>query len=102
MKSKIYNIRDTLHEIRDMDLLPSTPVENIRQISLFMQNKPNFPHFSLKNDDFTKKQTQFKPNQSQFLQRLKMNINTYDTKIYNNKTAAKRNKNKANSKPKQT
>jgi hypothetical protein len=31
-----------------------------------MQNKPNFPHFSAKNDDLTKKQTQFKPNQSQF------------------------------------
>jgi hypothetical protein len=27
-----------------------------------MQNKPNFPHFSAKNDDLTKKQTQFKPN----------------------------------------
>jgi hypothetical protein len=23
----------------------STPVENVRQINLFMQNKPNFPHF---------------------------------------------------------
>ena len=42
--------------------LPSTPVENIRQISFFMQNKPNFPCFSTKNDDFTKKQTQYKPN----------------------------------------
>jgi hypothetical protein len=27
-----------------------------------MQNKPNFPHFSPENDDFAKKQTQFKPN----------------------------------------
>jgi len=27
-----------------------------------MQNKPNFPRFSIKNKDFTKKQTQFKPN----------------------------------------
>ena len=42
--------------------LPSTPVKNVRQIRLFMQNKPNFPHFSPENDDFTKKQTQFKPN----------------------------------------
>jgi len=40
----------------------STVVENIRQINLFMQNKPNFPHFSPENEDFTKKQTQFKPN----------------------------------------
>jgi hypothetical protein len=31
-----------------------------------MQNKPNFPHFSTKNEDSTKKQTQYKPNQSQF------------------------------------
>jgi len=42
--------------------MASTPVENVRQIRLFMQNKPNFPHFSLKNDVFSKKQTQFKPN----------------------------------------
>jgi len=40
----------------------STKVENIRQIRLFMQNKPNFLYFSPENDDFTKKQTQFKPN----------------------------------------
>jgi len=39
----------------------STEVENIRQINLFMQNKPNFLHFSLKNEDFTEKQTQSKP-----------------------------------------
>jgi hypothetical protein len=36
-----------------------------------MQNKPNFPHFSTENDDFTKKQTQFKPNQSQFWANIK-------------------------------
>jgi len=44
--------------------------ENFTNPPLFMQNKPNFPRFSLKNEDFTKKtnpiQTQFKPNQSQF------------------------------------
>jgi len=40
----------------------STQVENVRQIRLFSQNKPNFPHFSPENDDFTKKQSQFKPN----------------------------------------
>jgi len=44
----------------------STRVENIRQINLFMQNKPNFPHFSAENDDFIKKQTQFKAKQTQF------------------------------------
>jgi hypothetical protein len=40
----------------------STPVENIRQISFFMQNKPNFPHFSPENADYAKKQSQYKPN----------------------------------------
>ena len=42
--------------------MPSTYVERTLQINLFMQNKPNFPHFSLKNEDFTKKQTQYKAN----------------------------------------
>ena len=32
----------------------STPVENVRQIDLFMQNEPKFPHFSPKNDDLKK------------------------------------------------
>jgi hypothetical protein len=27
-----------------------------------MQNKPNFPHFLPENEDFTEKQSQFKPN----------------------------------------
>jgi len=40
----------------------STEVENVRQIRLFMQNKPNFPHFLPENDDFAKKQSQFKAN----------------------------------------
>ena len=29
------------------------------------QNKANFPHFSPENEDYAKKQTQFKPNQTQ-------------------------------------
>jgi len=40
----------------------STRVENVRQIRLFLQNKPNFPHFYPKNEDYAKKQTQFKAN----------------------------------------
>ena len=40
----------------------STGVENLLQISLFLQNKPNFPHFSTENEDYAKKQTQFKAN----------------------------------------
>jgi len=42
--------------------LPSTLVENIRQIDFFLQNKPNFPCFSTENACLAKKQTQFKPN----------------------------------------
>jgi len=34
---------------------------------LFMQNKPNFPLFSPKIEDFIKKQTQFKPNSNPIL-----------------------------------
>ena len=43
----------------------STPVENVRQIDLFMQNKPKFPRFSPKNEGHEKnepKRTQFKAN----------------------------------------
>ena len=32
----------------------------------FSENKPNFPHFSLENKDYAKKQTQSKPIQTQF------------------------------------
>jgi hypothetical protein len=53
---------------------PSTLVEDSLQIDLFMQNKPNF-------------------------RKAKMNINTYYTKAYNNKTAFRRVKNKPNSNP---
>jgi hypothetical protein len=45
----------------------STFVENPLQIHLFLQNKPNFVRFWPKNLDLEKKQTQFKPKQSQFL-----------------------------------
>jgi hypothetical protein len=34
--------------------------------SVFMQNKPNFPYFSAKNEDYTKKQTQTNPIQTQY------------------------------------
>jgi len=69
-KSQKYRefFRDLLIHFVPLHLCPfaTTFVEKSLQIRLFMQNKPNFPHFSLKNDDFAKKQTQFKPNQSQF------------------------------------
>ena len=50
---------------------PSTPVENVLQISFFMQNKPNFMRFSPENDDLTTKQTQYKAKQSQFWANIK-------------------------------
>jgi hypothetical protein len=37
-------------------------VEWVVWINSIIKNKPNFPHFSTQNDDFAKKQTQFKPN----------------------------------------
>jgi hypothetical protein len=58
MKSEIQTIRYSLSAIQSVS---STPVENVRQISFFMQNKPNFPKFSSENDDITQKQTQYKP-----------------------------------------
>ena len=55
----------------------STFVERTLQIHLFMQNEPNFRHFSPENDDYAKKRTQFKPNQSQFIKRQKMMQSSY-------------------------
>ena len=46
--------------------LSSTPVENVRQIRLFLQNEPNFPRFSTENKDLTEKRTQTNPIQNQF------------------------------------
>jgi hypothetical protein len=55
MKKSVKNIENVVISVQKLTQMAST-------IRLFMQNKPNFPHFSLKNDDFTKKQSQFKPN----------------------------------------
>ena len=50
----------------------STPVENVRQIGPFLcKTNPIFPHFSPENDDFTKKQTQFKANTKPFSRKAK-------------------------------
>ena len=49
----------------NMSFIHSTPVENIRQISLFMQNKPNFPHFSPENEDYAKNKPNSNPIQTQ-------------------------------------
>jgi len=66
MKKPVKNIENAVISVQKLTQIHSTGVENIRQISFFMQNKPNFPHFSTENKDFTKKQTQFKAKQSQF------------------------------------
>jgi hypothetical protein len=67
MEPEIHAIRYSLHTISStLPALRSTGVENILQISSILTNKPNFPHFSPKNADCAEKQTQFKPNQSQF------------------------------------
>jgi hypothetical protein len=62
MEKTVKNIENVVISVQKLTQMPSTSVENVRQINLFLQNKPNFPHFSLKNEDFTKKQTQFKAN----------------------------------------
>jgi hypothetical protein len=36
--------------------------KSIKNANIFCRNKPNFPRFTPENDDFTKKQTQYKPN----------------------------------------
>jgi hypothetical protein len=66
MEKTVKNIENVVISVQKLTQICSTPVENIRQINLFLQNKPNFPHFLPENEGFAKKQTQFKPNQSQF------------------------------------
>jgi hypothetical protein len=75
----------------------STLVENVRQINLFMQNKPNFPHFSLENDDFDKKQTQFKPNSNPIKANFGQKIRV--AKPIQTQNKPNLSKNKANSNP---
>jgi hypothetical protein len=62
MEKTVKNIENVVISVQKLTQIHSTKVENTRQINLFMQNKPNFPHFSPKNEDYAKKQTQFKPN----------------------------------------
>jgi hypothetical protein len=61
--------------------LSSTPVENVRQIDLFLRNKPNFPHFSPKNNGKAKKQTQTNPNEPNFILGAKMMQTRYLQRI---------------------
>jgi len=81
----------------------------------FIQNKANFKNIKISVISFeTSKyeilpawrgektnpiQTQTKPIQTQFLQRLKMNTSIYYTKVYNNETALRRRQYKPNSNP---
>ncbi len=60
-------LRNTFHKIRDTSLAPLYICrESSTNQPLFMQNKPNFLFFSTKNKGYAQKQTQFKPNQSQY------------------------------------
>ena len=66
---------------------PSTPVDNVRQIHLKMQNKPNFSSFFSRKRPFNKKTN---PIQTQY----KANISSLSMVNYENK--ANSNPNKAN------
>ena len=60
----------------------------VRIYKLFMQNKANFMRYSPENDDFTKKQTQLKPIQSQFKANLtqnKPNLSQFKPNLTQNK-----------------
>ena len=50
----------------DFCLVSSEFGDRAHKKTLFMQSKPNFPLFWAKNRDSAKKQTQSKPNQTQF------------------------------------
>jgi len=65
-----YEIRFTLHEIRKS----STIVECIRQISFFMQNEPNFPD-------------------------TQMNVTSYNTRNYEQRTMNYEHKNEPKTNP---
>jgi len=70
----------------------------VRIYKLFMQNKPNFPHFSPENDDLTKNKANSNPIQTQFVERAKLMQSVYlqrIMKIYANMAK----KNKPNSNP---
>ena len=62
MKQELPQANNQLSLIDNHLKRPSTLVERTLQIHLFMQNKPNFLHFSPENEDCAAKQTQFKPN----------------------------------------
>jgi hypothetical protein len=69
MRNKLHEIPDTIYDKQ----IRSTEVENVRQIRLFLQNKPNFSAFFTQKPRFHKKtnpiQTQFEPNSKPILGR---------------------------------
>ncbi len=56
--------------------------EYVRNYKQIMQNKPNFPHFSPKNDDFTKNKANSNPIQTQFVERGKNERFCVDKELY--------------------
>jgi len=76
---------------------PNSPNVQIHLTSFITMNYPILPSLTkVKNKP---KQTQFKPNSNPIAKRPKMNASIYHTKVYSNKTAFGRNKNKPNSNP---
>ena len=61
----------TLKGISDLDIRISnlcyinSTKPYVRIYKQIMQNKPNFPYFSPENEDYAKKQSQYKPKQTQ-------------------------------------
>jgi len=60
----------------------STIVEQALQISLFMQNKANFPRFLAQKRDFAQKQSQFKPKTNPIYRTTKMSVSSVLTTVY--------------------
>jgi len=80
-------------------VIPSTNVEIALQIHSILTNKPNFPHFSPKNDDFTKNKPNSNPIQTQFDERAKLMQSLYLQRImkkYANMGQKKQTQNKPN------
>ena len=104
-----------LGEIRDTNLRPSTSVENLLQISPFMQNKPKLKDTQMNVSSFiTSKYAKVdnwlnqtnkpnsKPIQTQtnpIAERPKMNVNLFTTKDYEEKCGLRLWKNKPNTNP---
>ncbi len=99
-KSQYIKGKITKSSITFSENKPNSPIVQLNVTYLSTMNYPIFT--SLKKVKNKPNQTQFKANSNPIPKRPKMNINIYDTKVYDNKTAFRREINKPNSKPIQT